>query len=111
MAKRVPYLTTSQVARMIGKTNGAVTAAVKRGELSPINSPQPGKQKFFAKFNQKDVDEWINSRRTQLQSIKKIETPVVAVQEKIPMPGKLSAMDEKLDSILDKLNQLISLWS
>lgn len=116
MAKKVPNLTVPQIAQMIKMSDSVVHRAVKKGELVPVNLPVPGKKKFFARFDQIVVNDWINTHHSKpkksdlplfAQSVK-TNTPPMAV---LAGPGRLTSIDEKLDAILVRLDRLEKLWS
>lgn len=116
MAKKVPNLTVPQIAQMIKMSDSVVHRAVRNGELIPVNERVPGKKKFFARFDQAVVNEWINmyhskSKKKDLPLFTqpmKTDVPTMAV---LAGPGRLTSIDEKLDMIIIKLDTLLKLWS
>lgn len=110
MAKRVPYLTIPQIITMTNVSKSVVYTAIKNKELIPINQPRDGAKKFFKKFEPAQVNEWISMRfgKPKAKDLPLFKN-VPGVQ--VNAAGKLTTIDEKLDLILQGINDLKQIWS
>jgi hypothetical protein len=102
-------LTTQQVAEKLGVSNVTVATLARMGKLPTSNKPEPGKR-VAHRFDAKVVAEFKKTympihRNGNGQSRR------VVVNPSNPPMGLLSTIVKRLNTIDDKLDHIIALWS
>jgi hypothetical protein len=122
-------LTSTQVAEQLGVTRAVLKRLVRDGQLAPANERKPSAGKFFMKFEQADVRNYIKAQREARQARPALAMPslpapvpangnghhVAPVGLTLSMPGgvlsQMEGIAARLDRIEGQLAALIAAWS